>query len=177
MNTTEEIVPEPTKTFVLSLTEAEKLNLEELVYTVLTKDHNFYSLRHKINALVPLDNASALRPTGSRIVVKERAALTQVGGVLLVNPAKNNTLRGTVIAAGPGSYTSDGTLVPTCVVPGDDVIYQTFVGIEIENDKGEKFMIINDRDILAVVNADAAIEVKSDIVESIRQQANPKGDN
>jgi chaperonin GroES len=95
--------------------------------------------------------ATVLRPLGDRVVVKriEEEAKTK-GGIVLPDTAKEKPQRGKVIAVGSGRVLDNGTKVPLEVKEGDIVVFAKYGGTEIEID-GEEYIILSERDLLAVL--------------------------
>ena len=93
-----------------------------------------------------------LRPLGDRVVVKplEREEVTK-SGIVLPDTAKEKPQQGEVLAAGPGKRSEHtGELLPVDVKVGDTVVYSKYGGTEITID-GEDLLILNGRDVLAIV--------------------------
>ena len=92
----------------------------------------------------------SLRPLEDRIVVKanEGEEMTS-SGLVIPDTAKEKPVEGTVVAVGPGRF-EDGTRVPLDVAVGDKVIYSKYGGTEVKV-KGEEYLILSARDVLAVV--------------------------
>lgn len=86
-----------------------------------------------------------VRPLADRVLVAPAPAEEKVGGIIIPDTAKEKPQRGTVVAAGNG--TKDETMV---VKVGDVVLYGKYAGTEFEND-GEKYLMMRQSDILAVV--------------------------
>ena len=87
-----------------------------------------------------------LQPLSDRVLVKPVAAEQKTaGGIIIPDSAKEKPLKGEVIAAGPG--TKDEAMQ---VAAGDVVLYGKYAGTEIELD-GEKFLIMRQSDILAII--------------------------
>jgi len=81
-----------------------------------------------------------VKPLGDRILVKPLAAEEKTAsGIVLPDTAKEKPQQGEVLAVGSGR-----------VKVGDKVIYSKYAGNEIKID-GEECMIMNERDILAIV--------------------------
>lgn len=95
--------------------------------------------------------ATMLRPLGDRVVVKriEEEAKTK-GGIVLPDTAKEKPQRGKVIAVGSGRMLDNGTKVPLEVKQGDTVLFAKYGGTEVEID-GEEYIILSERDLLAVL--------------------------
>ncbi len=94
----------------------------------------------------------AIRPLDDRIVVKAvEAEEKSTGGILLPDSAKEKPQQGAVLAVGPGRRSDNsGELIPMEVAVGDTVVYSKYGGTEITID-GEDLLILNARDVLAIV--------------------------
>ena len=95
--------------------------------------------------------ATKLRPLGDRVVIKPtpREEMTK-SGIVLPDTAKEKPQEGTIVAAGPGRLDDDGDREPMDVKVGDKVLYAKYAGTEFKVD-GEEFLIVSQKDILAVV--------------------------
>jgi chaperonin GroES len=94
-----------------------------------------------------------LKPLADRVVVKpiEQEEKTK-GGVYLPDTAtKEKPQEGTVLAVGPGRLMDDGTRSVLEVQPGDRVLFAKYAGTEFKDDDGDKFIILNEKDILAII--------------------------
>jgi chaperonin GroES len=94
-----------------------------------------------------------LKPLGDRVVVQAAEAEEQTkSGLYIPDSAKEKPQKGTVIAVGDGRWDENGTKrIPLDVNDGDTILYSTYGGTEIKLD-GEDFLILSERDILAIVN-------------------------
>ncbi|MBW3591627.1 MAG: co-chaperone GroES [Actinobacteria bacterium] len=91
-----------------------------------------------------------LKPLGDRVLVRvEEAEEALPSGLVIPDTAKEKPQEGSVLAVGPGAI-SDGKRVPLDVKKGDRIIFSKFGGTEVKVE-GEDLMILNERDILAVV--------------------------
>lgn len=92
-----------------------------------------------------------LKPLGDRVVIRvlEQEEKT-VGGIYLPDTAKEKPCEGEIIAAGPGKLQEDGSRVALDVKAGDKVIFSKYAGTEVKYD-GEKYLIVSERDILAIM--------------------------
>ncbi|MER3480750.1 MAG: co-chaperone GroES [Meiothermus sp.] len=95
--------------------------------------------------------ATMLKPLGDRVVVKriEEEAKTK-GGIVLPDTAKEKPQKGKVVAVGSGRILDNGTKVALEVKEGDTVVFAKYGGTEIEID-GEEYIILSERDLLAVI--------------------------
>ena len=95
-----------------------------------------------------------IRPLEDRIVVQtNEAETTTASGIVIPDTAKEKPQEGTVLAVGPGRWNEDGDeRVPLDVKQGDTVLYSKYGGTEIRY-KGEDYLVLSARDVLAVVEA------------------------
>jgi len=93
-----------------------------------------------------------LKPLDDRIVVRPNEAETQTAsGLVIPDTAKEKPQQCEVLAVGPGKRAdSTGELIPTDIKVGDVVLYSKYGGTEIAVD-GEDLLVLNGRDVLAVV--------------------------
>ena len=93
--------------------------------------------------LQPLEDRIVVRPNES----EERTA----SGLVIPDTAKEKPQQGEVLAVGEGRWDEDGEKrIPVDVKVGDTVVYSKYGGTEITID-GEDLLILNARDVLAVV--------------------------
>ena len=93
--------------------------------------------------LQPLEDRIVVRPNES----EERTA----SGLVIPDTAKEKPQQGEVLAVGEGRWDEDGeTRIPVDVKVGDTVVYSKYGGTEITVD-GEDLLILNGRDVLAIV--------------------------
>jgi chaperonin GroES len=92
-----------------------------------------------------------LKPLGDRVVVKviEGEEKTS-GGILLPQTAKEKPQEAEVLAVGPGKLLEDGKRSAMEVREGDRVIFAKYGGTEVKS-QGEEYLIISEKDILAIV--------------------------
>ncbi len=92
-----------------------------------------------------------IKPLGDRVVVKpiEEEEVTK-SGIVLPDTAKEKPQKGEVLAVGSGKLLENGERVPLEVKVGDIVVFAKYGGTEIELD-GEEYVILSERDLLAVV--------------------------
>jgi chaperonin GroES len=92
-----------------------------------------------------------LKPLADRVLVRpEDAEEALPSGLVIPDTAKEKPQEGTVLAVGPGAL-YEGKRVPLDVKEGDRVLYSKYGGTEVKV-KGEELLILNERDILAVVS-------------------------
>ena len=97
--------------------------------------------------------SSKLRPLGDRVLVKPtpRDEMTK-SGIVLPDTVKEKPQEGEVVAAGPGKILEDGTREAMDVKVGDKVLYAKYAGTEFKVE-GDDFLIVSQKDILAIVEA------------------------
>ena len=87
-----------------------------------------------------------IKPLADRVLIKPAPAEEKtVGGVIIPDTAKEKPLRGEVLAVGRG--TKDEEMV---LKTGDQVLYGKYSGTEVELE-GEKFLIMRQSDVLAII--------------------------
>jgi|TARA_B100000959_G_scaffold284689_1_gene357037 chaperonin GroES len=93
-----------------------------------------------------------LQPLEDRIVVRPSdSEETTASGLVIPDTAKEKPQQGEVLAVGPGRRSDQsGDLVPMEVATGDTVVYSKYGGTEIAVG-GEDLLILNARDVLAIV--------------------------
>lgn len=91
------------------------------------------------------------RPLEDRVLVMQSESEEMTtGGIVLPDTAREKPQRGQVVAAGPGKLLDSGERGALDVKVGDEVYYGKYAGTEVEMD-GEKYVILRENDILAVV--------------------------
>lgn len=95
-----------------------------------------------------------LKPLDDRIVVKPNEAETQTAsGLVIPDTAKEKPQQGTVIAVGPGKRSEQsGEIIPLGIEVGQTVLYSKYGGTEVTAG-GEDVLVLNARDVLAIVDA------------------------
>ena len=92
-----------------------------------------------------------LKPLADRVLVKvEEEETKTMGGILLPDTAQKKSQKGVVVAVGSGKMTEEGKRLPLEVKEGDEVLFAKYSGTEIE-DRGEKYLLLSERDILAIL--------------------------
>lgn len=87
-----------------------------------------------------------VKPLADRVLVLPAPAEEKVGGIIIPDTAKEKPLHGVIVAVGNG--TKDEEMI---LKSGDDVLYGKYSGTELEFD-GEKYLIMRQSDVLAIVN-------------------------
>ena len=92
-----------------------------------------------------------IKPLEDKILVQaNEAETTTASGLVIPDTAKEKPQTGTVVAVGEGRVTEQGTRIPTGINEGDTVLYSKYGGTEVKYD-GQEYLLLNARDILAVV--------------------------
>ena len=98
-------------------------------------------------------NVMELKPLGDRVLIKpifeeEKSK----GGILLPDTvSKEKPQAGEILAVGPGTTNKDGKIIPMTVKKGDKVVYAKYSGTDIKDDNDEDYLILSEKDILAIV--------------------------
>ena len=94
----------------------------------------------------------SIKPLEDRIVVRPlEAEQTTASGLVIPDTAKEKPQEGEVVAVGPGRVGDSGERLPVDVSEGDVVIYSKFGGTEVKVG-GDEFLVLNARDVLAVID-------------------------
>ena len=92
-----------------------------------------------------------LTPLGDKIVLKSiEVEETTASGIVLPGKEKEKPQQAEVIAVGPGGVV-DGKEVVMQVKAGDKVIYSKYAGTEVEASRDEKYIIVRQNDVLAII--------------------------
>lgn len=92
-----------------------------------------------------------LTPLFDKVVLKQlEAETTTASGIVLPGQEKEKPQQAEVIAVGPGGLV-DGKEVKMVVKEGDKVIYSKYSGTEVKAGEDETFVIVSQKDILAIV--------------------------
>jgi chaperonin GroES len=92
-----------------------------------------------------------VRPLHDRVLVKRlEEPEKKYGSIVIPDTAKEKPQWGEVLAVGKGKIKKDGTRTEPAVKTGDKVLFAKWAGDELEYG-GEKFLILGEDDILAVL--------------------------
>jgi len=95
----------------------------------------------------------AITPLFDRIVVKRtEGEATTAGGIILPEAVQEKRQEGTVVAAGNGRLTDDGTMIPLELKGGEKVLFGKYAGSEIKLGT-ETYLVMREDEILAVIEA------------------------
>jgi chaperonin GroES len=98
-------------------------------------------------------NVKELKPLGDRVLIKPILEEEKSkGGILLPDTvSKEKPQVGEVLAIGPGATNKEGKIIPMTVKKGDKVVYAKYSGTDIKGDNDEDYLILSEKDILAIV--------------------------
>jgi len=101
------------------------------------------------------------RPLHDRVLVRRIEQQDKTaGGIIIPDTAKEKPQEGEVIAAGAGTKTEDGKLLPLDVKAGDRILFGKWSGTEVRVD-GEDLLIMKESDILGIVEGTPAAKKKA----------------
>ena len=96
--------------------------------------------------------ATTIKPLEDRVLVQPlEAEQTTASGLVIPDTAKEKPQEGRVVATGPGRIDDKGNRVPLDIAEDDVVIFSKYGGTEVKYD-GSEYLLLNARDILAVVS-------------------------
>lgn len=92
------------------------------------------------------------KPLGDRVIVEpmQQEEMT-ASGIYVPETAKEKPQEGTVLAVGPGRLLDNGERAPMDVEEGNRVLFAKYAGTEFSVNRDKTVLILNERDILAVV--------------------------
>ncbi|MBC9034176.1 co-chaperone GroES [Sphingomonas sp. JC676] len=91
------------------------------------------------------------RPLHDRVLVRRvEAEEKTAGGIIIPDTAKEKPQEGEVVAAGTGTKTEDGKILPLDVKAGDKILFGKWSGTEVKVN-GEDLLIMKESDILGIV--------------------------
>jgi len=92
-----------------------------------------------------------LKPLSDKVIVQKLEPEEKTsGGIIIPDSAKEKPQEGKVIAVGPGAVDDKGQRKPIDVKEGEHVLFAKYSGTEVKLD-GEEYLILSERDILAIV--------------------------
>lgn len=101
-----------------------------------------------------MDNPSGITPVDMRVLVKPDAPVTKIGSIELtdqaIEKAKYAGTKATLVARGDNAFLEwgDKALKPS---PGARVHFAQYSGSEIKGEDGERYVIMNDKDITSIL--------------------------
>lgn len=96
-----------------------------------------------------------LYPVHDRVIVKKDEPETKTsGGILIPETAHSTVTKGTVLAVGPGKYsTKTAQLIPMSAKTGDTVLFHPAAGSTLKVD-GQTLHVMTDADVWCVIEND-----------------------
>ncbi len=92
-----------------------------------------------------------IQPLFNHVLIKpSKAEDTLPSGIILPDSAKDKPQVGEIMAVGPGAMDEKGNKISMVVKVGQKVMYKKWGGNEVKVN-GEEWMIVEEKDILAVV--------------------------
>ncbi len=92
-----------------------------------------------------------IKPLRDYVVLEKVPEEKKVGGIIIATSHDNESALAKVIAVGPGYTNEDGKDIKVQAEIGQKVIYKKYSTTDYE-EAGKKYMLIQDKDILAVVD-------------------------
>lgn len=93
-----------------------------------------------------------IKPLFDNVLIKPlEAEAKTASGILLPDTAKEKPQIGLVMAVGPGALNENGKVIPMTVRVNQKVMYKKWGGNEVKV-QGEEWMLVEQKDILAIVN-------------------------
>ena len=95
---------------------------------------------------------TTLRPLYDRVIIKRLASEEKTaGGIIIPESAKEKPTEDKVVAVGQGAVKDNGEFRAMQVKEGDTILFKKW-GAEEVKVNGEELLILEEKDILAVVN-------------------------
>lgn len=93
-----------------------------------------------------------ITPLHDRVLIKRIDKDTEsAGGIILTGSMTKDSTRGTVLAVGSGLVLENGEQRPLDLKVGDVVIFTLSFELKIELIKGEEYLIMREKDIVATI--------------------------
>ena len=93
-----------------------------------------------------------IKPLFDNVLVKPLQAEEKLpSGIILPDSAKEKPQMGEIMAVGPGTTDEKGKEIKMTVKTGQKVMYKKWGGNEVKVN-GEEWMLVEQKDILAIVN-------------------------
>jgi len=98
-----------------------------------------------------MQTALSFRPLGSRLIVEpSEAEGVTAHGVIIPEMAQDKSMKGKVVAVGPGRLNEAGVRIPMSVTEGDFVLFAKYAGTVVQV-LGARILILMESDILAII--------------------------
>ncbi|MCH3966828.1 MAG: co-chaperone GroES [Bacilli bacterium] len=92
-----------------------------------------------------------IKPLRDYVVLEKLPEEKKVGSIIIASTHENDSAVATVVAVGPGYTDSEGHKITVQAAAGEKVIYKKYSTTDVDQN-GKKYMLIQDKDILAVVD-------------------------
>lgn len=92
-----------------------------------------------------------IKPLRDYVLLEKVPEEKKVGGIIIASSHENESALAEVVAVGPGYTDEDGKEIKVQAKVGEKVIYKKYSTTDYE-EAGKKYMLIQDKDILAVVD-------------------------
>jgi chaperonin GroES len=93
-----------------------------------------------------------IKPLGNQILLKRSSQKQALGKILLPENAQKKPKEGEVVAVGPGKRNKQGKLQALCIKPGDQVLFSSYAGVELNVDEDD-YLIISEEDIIGILES------------------------
>ncbi len=121
-------------------------------------------------------NTSGISPTEYNVLIKKDSGPEKIGGVYLPDSTKDRKetmgMKGRIVAVSPLAFTyerwPEGEAKPQ---PGQLVLITKASGVEVEGNDGEKYWLVNDKNIMATVE-DPFADLDAQISELNKEAVN-----
>lgn len=91
-----------------------------------------------------------MRPLDDRVLIQLDPVAEKVGSIYIPNPDSRRSRTGEVKAVGPGHLLDNGKRAPMELKEGDKVMLGPVTGGRELEEEGTKFVLMRERDVLAV---------------------------
>merc|ERR1712046_60032 len=103
-------------------------------------------------ARVDISMASRFKPLFDRVLVQRAATMNKTaGGIMLPESAQAKVNEATVVAVGPGKFSTTGNTIPMSVSVGDKVMLPEYGGNLLKLDE-EEYFVFRDEDIIGILS-------------------------
>lgn len=92
-------------------------------------------------------------PLRDIVLIQREQPETQIGSIVIAGN-KEEPPRGTVLVAGPGRITEDGTKIEMTVKPGDRVIFAPTSGhpVKFGTDRDDEMIVMTETEIIGIIS-------------------------
>ncbi len=87
-------------------------------------------------------------PLGNKVIIRRDESKDTIGRIIMPDVAKEKCQHGVVMSVGQGKLRDDGTWAPIPVKAGDRVLFDKYMGSDLEHDR-QKYLIVGAVDLLA----------------------------